>query len=235
MISSKCEKNENYSVTKEFAQSDRTRFFRSWISDPLRVAAVAPSSEFLARLITRDIEASHAPVLELGPGTGVFTNALLDRGVHEEELTLVEYGPEFATLLQHRFPQARVLRANAAKLSSLKLFPDAPVGAVVSGLPLLSMPPRTVIAILTGAFTYLRPHGSFYQFTYGPRCPVARPILDRLGLKAQRIGGTVCNLPPAAVYRISRRGRWLPGAQSGALIEHGAPAGPANPATMSAG
>jgi len=58
---------------------------------------------------------------------------------------------------------------------------------------------------MAGAFAYMRPGGAVYQFTYGPRCPVSRPILDRLGLKAVRIGGTVRNLPPASVYRISRR------------------------------
>jgi phospholipid N-methyltransferase len=51
----------------------------------------------------------------------------------------------------------------------------------------------------------MRPTASFYQFTYGPRCPVPRPILDRLGLKAVRIGGTVRNIPPASVYRITQR------------------------------
>lgn len=186
--------------------TDNVRFFCSWAAEPLRVAAVAPSSKSLARLITSEIGAIHAPVMELGPGTGVFTKALLDRGLQEEDLTLVEFGHEFAALMEQRFPAARIVQANAASLSRLNLFPDARVGAVVSGLGLLSMPPRTVIAILQGSFAYLRPQGSFYQFTYGPRCPVARPILDRLGLKARRMGGTLCNLPPAAVYRISRRG-----------------------------
>jgi phospholipid N-methyltransferase len=169
------------------------------------VAAVAPSGDPLARLITQEIGPANAPVLELGAGTGVFTRALIERGLRESDLTLVEYGSEFTTMLQHRFPQARVLWMDAAKLSRCDLFPDANVGAVISGLPLLSMPPRKVISILSGAFCYLRPDGSFYQFTYGPRCPVARPVLDRLGLKARRIGGTVRNLPPAAVYRFTRR------------------------------
>jgi phospholipid N-methyltransferase len=155
--------------------------------------------------MTKEIVPSDGPVLELGAGTGVFTKALLDRGVRESDLTLVEYGSEFAPMLQHRFPDARVLWMDASKLASYDLFPDATVGAVVSGLPLLSMPPRKVMSILSGAFSYVRPTGSFYQFTYGPRCPVSRPVLDRLGLKARRIGGTVRNLPPAAVYRITRR------------------------------
>jgi phospholipid N-methyltransferase len=186
--------------------SDRMRFLRSWITEPLRVAAVVPSSASLARLITSEIGAAHSPILELGPGTGVFTKALLDRGLNQADLTLVEYGAEFVTVLRERFPQARILHQDASRLSTLDLFPGATAGAVVSGLGLLSMPPRAVIAILTSAFAFLRPLGAFYQFTYGPRCPVARPILDRLGLKAQRIGSTVSNLPPAAVYRISRRG-----------------------------
>jgi phosphatidylethanolamine/phosphatidyl-N-methylethanolamine N-methyltransferase len=197
--------NENQAVAAVCAYSDHFQFLRSWIADPLRVAAVAPSSVSLARLMTREIMPSGGPVLELGPGTGAFTRALLARGVAEGDLTLVEYGPDFAQMLQRRFPQARVLTMDAAHLAGHALFPEANVAAVVSGLPLLSMPPRKVMAILSGAFAYLAPTGGFFQFTYGPRCPVPRPILDRLGLKARRIGGTVRNLPPAAVYRISRR------------------------------
>ena len=66
------------------------------------------------------------------------------------------------------------------------------------------MPPEKIAAIVGGAFATMKPGGSFYQFTYGPRCPVPRLILDRLGLKATRVGGTVRNIPPAGVYRISR-------------------------------
>jgi phospholipid N-methyltransferase len=185
--------------------SDYLRFFRSWVANPLRVAAVAPSGETLCRLMTKEISSSDGPVLELGPGTGAFTRALLGRGIEESNLTLVEFAPEFARLLELRFPQARVFRMDAAQLGGRELFLGVTVGAVVSGLPLLSMPPRKVIAILSGAFSYVRPNGAFYQFTYGPRCPVPRPILDRLGLKARHIGGTVRNIPPAAVYRITRR------------------------------
>jgi phospholipid N-methyltransferase len=185
--------------------SDLQRFLRSWVGDPLRVGAIAPSGESLARLITSEISERSGPVLELGAGTGVFTRALLDRGVHESDLTLVEYGSDFVRLLDFRFPKARVLWMDASQLATHKLFEPEGVGAVISGLPLLSMPPRKVIAVLSGAFMYLRTDGAFYQFTYGPRCPIPRKILDRLCLKATRIGGTMRNLPPATVYRIARR------------------------------
>lgn len=187
------------------AYTDYLRFFRSWVANPLTVAAVAPSGRSLARLMTAEISSAHGPVLELGAGTGAFTQALLDRGVAEHDLTLVECDPDFVGLLQRRFPQARVLRIDASRLAGQAVFHDADIGAVVSGLPLLSMPPRKVMRILSGAFGCIRPKGAFYQFTYGLQCPVPRTILDRLGLKATRIGGTVRNLPPAAVYRITRR------------------------------
>ena len=187
-------------------QSDIVPFLRAWMSNPLRVSAIAPSSPALADLITSEITLQSAPVLELGAGTGVFTRALLQRGLSESDLTILEMDPAFAAILRARFPEAALLSADATRLGQLGLFQGSPVGAVVSGLPLLSMSPRKVLAILGGAFVYMRPGGAFYQFTYGPRCPVPRPILDRLGLKAVRVGRTMLNIPPAAVYRISRRG-----------------------------
>ena len=180
-------------------------FLRAWLRDPRYVGAIASSSRGLAGLITVEISGAFAPVLELGPGTGVFTRALLARGVPEDQLTLVECDAGFARILQSQFPAARVLHLDATRLRGVDLFDGEGVGAVVSGLPLLSMSGRKVMAILDGAFQHMRPGAAFYQFTYGPRCPVRRSMLDRLGLKAKRLGFTLANVPPAAVYRIRRR------------------------------
>lgn len=186
-------------------RGDGMRFFKAWLARPLRIAALAPSGSALARLITRELSPGIGEVLELGPGTGVFTQAILARGIRATALTLIEYEETFAQLLRDRFPDAIVLRMDASALAGDARFRQGNFSAVVSGLPLLSMRPRTVLRILAGSFGALGPGGAFYQFTYGPSCPVSRTILDRLGLKAIRIGGTVANLPPATVYRISRR------------------------------
>lgn len=180
-------------------------FLQAWIRNPLRVAAVAPSGRALAALITSEISHEIGPVIELGPGTGAFTRALIARGVREEDLALIEFGSEFAAALHFRYPRAHTLWMDATRLRTVELFAGRPAGAVVSGLPFLSMPPRKVIAILTGAFRKMKPDGAFYQFTYGPRCPVSLRLLDHLGLEAERVGATLANLPPAAVYRIRRR------------------------------
>lgn len=192
-------------MSETTAYSDQMLFLRSWISNPLRVGACTSSSRSLGRVITQEISPASAPVIELGPGTGVFTRALLDRGLSPNSLVLLESGAEFAAILRKRFPGVKVVIGDASRLGRCDLPMDGLAGAVVSGLPLLSMKPRQVMGTLRGAFARLRPGGCFYQFTYAPYCPVPRPMLDRLGLKAERIGGTARNLPPASVYRISRR------------------------------
>lgn len=185
--------------------NDFLSFFMSWMSSPRRVGAIAPSGAALADLITREITGKTGPVLELGPGTGAFTYKLLKRGVRPQDLTLIEYGSDFMRLLQMRFPGARVLWMDAARLATERLYDGAPVGAVVSGLPLLNMSTRKVVSILGGAFSYVRPGGAFYQFTYGLSCPIPRPVLDRLGLRATLVDRAFLNMPPAAVYKLTRR------------------------------
>ena len=198
---------------------DTRLFFRAWFRSPLRVGAVAPSGRGLAGLITSKITPASAPILELGPGTGVFTRALLARGIPEDQLTLVECDPGFARILQVQFPRARVLSMDAARLGAAELFDGNGAGAVVSGLPLVSMTGRKRMAILDAAFRQMRPGAAFYQFTYGPRCPVARSILDRLGLKAKRLGTAFRNIPPATVYRLRTR-QPRPFVKASAHIQH---------------
>ena len=186
------------------ATLDVLLFFRALAFNPRSVGAITPSGANLANLITSEISATSGPVLELGPGTGVFTEALLERGVKESDLTLIEYGSDFMRLLQARFPQARVLWMDAAWIGSYNLF-EQPFGAVVSGLPLLNFPPKKVMAILGAAFSKLRDDGAFYQFTYGTQCSVTKAQLDELGLEATCLGRVLLNIPPASVYRFTRR------------------------------
>ena len=184
--------------------SDRLLFWRSLLRHPTRIGAVAPSGRALARLITADLPAPDKPIIELGPGTGAFTQALIARGVPEDRLALVEADPEFARRLAARFPRARVLTMDAMHLGETADLFGEPVGAILSGLPLLSMPVETVGAILRGAFRHLGPGGHLYQFTYLPRCPVPQRVLQDLQLETLRVGCAWANLPPAFVYRFRR-------------------------------
>ena len=184
--------------------SDCFFFARAWFHNPRQVGAVAPSSAVLADLITKSIAPCCAPVIELGPGTGVFTRALLARGVPEESISLVECDPTFVDMLEHEFPRSRILCLDAARLRTLQLFGGEQAGAAISGLPLLAMSSQKVFAILSAVFSHMREDAVLYQFTYGLGCPVQRSIRDRLGLQFERMGSAYANLPPATVYRIWR-------------------------------
>jgi phospholipid N-methyltransferase len=188
--------------------NDTMDFLRAWLRDPRRIGAVTPSGAALARLMTSHVSQLGGPVIELGPGTGALTRALLAGGVPPHRLALIEANPHFADALSRRYPETTILRMDAAWLGETEsLFGDERACAVVSGLPLLSMPAAQVAAIVQGVFErQLRPGGTFYQFTYGPRCPLPAVLLKRLNLEAHRVGSALFNLPPAAVYCIHRTG-----------------------------
>jgi phospholipid N-methyltransferase len=184
---------------------DMGRFFLAWASNPRDIAAVAPSGKALARAITRSLSGETGKVLELGPGTGAFTKAMLEQGVAETDLTLIERDDGFARLLRKRFPHATILNVDAAEISQRDLPEPGLFGAAVCGLGLLNMTPAKVESILRATFALLQPDASLYIFTYGHRCPVPRRILDLLGLESFHVATAWRNLPPGSVYRLARR------------------------------
>ena len=183
-------------------QLDTFRFLLEWLRDPIGTAAVAPSGKALASLITQHIDEWTGPVLELGPGTGVFTQGLIARGVAERDLTLVERNQTFASMLRQRYPRATVLSIDASELPPVEGNGSREFGAAVCGLGLRSMDIRQVEAIMRATFRRMKPGAALYLFTYGLRCSVPDDVLDRLGLVAQRVGTALRNVPPASVYRI---------------------------------
>jgi phospholipid N-methyltransferase len=184
---------------------DALRFLRHWIADPAYLGTAAPSASALATLITREINGRSGRVVELGAGSGAFTQALRARGVREANLVLVERNPTLEARLRARFPHARVLRMDAARLGDWTRGELPYAGAVVSSLPLLTLPAQHVHTILRSAFACLDRDGAFYQLSYAPVCPVPRRLLAELGLEATHLGSVWRNLPPAAVYRLRRR------------------------------
>jgi phosphatidylethanolamine/phosphatidyl-N-methylethanolamine N-methyltransferase len=182
-------------------QSDFALFMGQLLRKPHEVVALAPSSQALAAEMAAGLEPAAGPVIELGAGTGRITSAILARGVRPEDLHAIEMNPEFCDRLRDRFPGLNVHRMSAGEVGTL------PVGgaqAVVSGLPLLSMPLALQRDILTGTFARVRPGAPYVQFTYGPAPPVARAVRDELGLDWRVSPRIWQNLPPARVYRFTR-------------------------------
>ncbi|WP_168199144.1 class I SAM-dependent methyltransferase [Pseudorhodobacter turbinis] len=147
------------------------------------------------------VGADTGPVVEFGPGTGIITKAILAHGVAPENLTLFEMNPSFAANLHDRFAGVKIHVSGAQEAPDLM---PATVGAVVSGLPLLSMPSWLRRDIVAAAFKIMRPEGVFIQFTYGQKMPLSAEGLDALGLQATKAQKVWRNLPPAQVYLLRR-------------------------------
>ena len=177
--------------------SDLALFMRQMLRRPHEVVALAPSSAELARAMAADVGPQTGRVVEFGAGTGKITRAILDRGVAPHDLTLFEMNPDFVDRLRATFPGVTVHCAGAQDVTQFCL---PGVGAVISGLPLLSMSNPLQQAIVGGAFAVLRDGGPYVQFTYGPRPPVAEPVQHALGIHPTRGPKVWGNLPPARVY-----------------------------------
>ena len=178
---------------------DNFRFLRALAASPKSIGAIAPSSPALARAMAAAVEPG-GEVLELGPGTGVVTEALVARGVAPEQLTLVEYDAELARLNAARFAAARVINGDAFQL-------DRTLGharsfcAIVSSLPLLNFPLAARARLIGDIFARLAPGAPFVQFSYGLHSPVVPPP----GASVRRAAVIWLNLPPARVW-VYRKG-----------------------------
>jgi phosphatidylethanolamine/phosphatidyl-N-methylethanolamine N-methyltransferase len=183
---------------------DEVRFLRSWIEKPLHVGAVMPSGRLLARTMAHYVDPyAEGPVVELGPGTGAITNALIERGVDQKRLVLVEYNPGFCALLRDRYPQAKVVQGDAYTLrDTLWNVLSAPATAIVSGLPLVTKPMMTRLKLIRDAFASLAPGAPFVQFTYAVVPPIPKSLPGVSTEASERIW---MNLPPARVWVYRKR------------------------------
>jgi len=178
---------------------DEVHFLRSWIEKPLTTGAVMPSSKVLARTMAAYVDPkSNGPVVELGPGTGAVTQALVERGVDPARLVLVEFNPTFCRMLRVRYPAATVVQGDAYRLRHLlETTLREPADAIVSGLPLVTKPMRTRVRLISEAMTVLRPGAPFVQFTYAMVPPIPKGLS---GIRAEASPLIWLNLPPARVW-----------------------------------
>lgn len=191
---------------------DQTHFLKTLFESPRLTGAVAPSGRHLARAMARPVDPrGEGLVVELGPGTGPVTRALIEHGVARERLVLVEYDGGFCKLLAQRFAPIRVVQGDAYDLpSALAEFQGAPIAAVVSSLPLLNQPPALRAKLIEDAFRLMGPQGLLVQFTYGLTSPISREVCA--GQYSAHCTAPIWrNLPPARVwtYRADPHGAFV--------------------------
>lgn len=178
--------------------NDYLRFLRAWAAKPMVVGAISPSGKALARAMARQVDpASPLPVLELGPGTGPVTAALIEHGIAPERIVALEYDPDFCGLLVERFRGLNVVEGDAYDLAaSLPPGLSGPFAAVVSSLPLLTRPAPDRETLVETALDRVR-GGGLIQFSYGLKPPV--PAMPGR-FTVRRTALVAMNLPPARVW-----------------------------------
>jgi phosphatidylethanolamine/phosphatidyl-N-methylethanolamine N-methyltransferase len=179
--------------------SDALRFFRTWLQKPKLTGAVAPSGRALARAMAAAVPMEgDLPVLELGPGTGVVTAALIERGIARERIVAVEFNPDFCTLIRQRYRGVNVIEGDAYDLDATLPAPlRGPFAAVVSSLPLLNRPQPDRVRLIESATQRVRIGSGCIQFSYGFGPPIAA-MPGRFSVT--RTALVLANIPPARVW-----------------------------------
>jgi phosphatidylethanolamine/phosphatidyl-N-methylethanolamine N-methyltransferase len=175
-------------------------FWGAALKNPRGVGAAFPSGPALAKKMASHVKPGEDGwVVELGPGTGVVTQALLDRGVCPKSLLLVEYSKDMAAILRKRFAHVKLSEGDAARLPEFLSDHGCEPGnvrAIVSSLPLKSLPPKMVGSILEASFHVLKSDGVFVQFTYH----LHKPALPKHHKVKHKTGSVIwANIPPARV------------------------------------
>ncbi|MBY5565911.1 methyltransferase domain-containing protein [Rhizobium leguminosarum] len=183
---------------------DEIRFFRGMMQGPKTVGSIVPTSSITAKRMASVVDIhSGLPVLELGPGTGAITKAILGRGVRPENLVAIEYSTDFHKHLQRSYPGVHFINGDAFDLqTTLGSFSGLTFDSVVSGIPLLNFPMTKRISLLESLLDRLPAGRPMVQISYGAISPIAANP-DRYHI--QHFDFVMRNIPPAQLW-IYKRG-----------------------------
>lgn len=188
-------------IRRRFAEKfdEEVRFFKGWMDGPKAVGAVLPTSSVTARRMASVINpGSGKPVLELGPGTGVITKAILERGVEPESLWSVEYSADFVEHLNQEYPDVNIIHGDAFNLDkTLGDGRDTVFDSVISAVPLLSFPVEKRVAVVEDLLDRIPAGRPVVQITYGPLSPVSG---RRANFSVEHFDFVFRNFPPAQLW-----------------------------------
>ena len=181
-------------------------WLKNYVKHPLQLGAILPTSNSASRLMLKAISSSEMNlVLELGAGTGTVTQALIRKGVLEQNLVLVEINREFCNILERKYPKAKIVCGDVLDFfQDIDRFGETKFDAIISGLPLLSIEKAQRELICDLCIKNLSDQGHFVQITYFLRCSFPELIVRQYNLKAKFNGFTFFNFPPAFVWDIRR-------------------------------
>ncbi|WEX08144.1 phospholipid N-methyltransferase PmtA [Chelativorans sp. AA-79] len=178
---------------------EELRFFRGWIDKPKAVGSIVPTSGITARRMASIVRPERDDlVLELGPGTGVITRAILERGIRPENLVSIEYSQDFVDKLRENFPGVNIVHGDAFDLDTvLAPWKGRAFDSVVCAIPLLNFPVETRIQLVESLLDLMPPGRPIVQITYGALSPVPA---GRGTYSVERYDFVMRNIPPAHLW-----------------------------------
>ena len=176
-------------------------FFRGFLKDPRQVGSVIPSSRFMERRIIELSGLDDARVVvELGPGTGGTTRALLRAMRSDARLLAIDLDPAFTEIVAAiDDPRLIAHTGSAAEISEI-LKQHGLVGAdvVISGIPFSTMPASVGTGILESVRDSLSADGVFVAYQF--RAEIARLAEGVFG-PPRRSAPVPLNIPPMRIWQ----------------------------------
>ncbi len=179
--------------------SDNWRFFQAFCRSPRVVASITPSSSFLERRVVRVADTATATVLvELGPGTGGITRALLRAMGPQARLVAIERTVDFLENLQqiddNRLDVVHGCASSIGAELKRRGYPTA--DTVISGIPFFNLPEALAVQIVTAIHAALGPKGKFVAYQFVDKvADYAQPVMG-----APEVEYELYNLPPLRVF-----------------------------------
>ena len=193
-------------LTKKLAKKfqDEIRFIKGLVDQPKSVGAIFPTSSITARRMAQIVDLnSGLPVLELGPGTGVITKAILEKGVAPDQLYSVEYSDNFIPHLREGYPEVNFIHGDAFDVDAVvESSGVSQFDCVISALPLLNFPSAQRVKLIEDLLKVIPAGRPIIQFSYGPFSPV---VASGGNYKVQHYGWVARNLPPAQLWVYSSK------------------------------
>jgi phosphatidylethanolamine/phosphatidyl-N-methylethanolamine N-methyltransferase len=186
-------------------------FLKTFLMHPTQVGAIAPSSAGLVKMMVGSIDWQAArSIVEYGPGTGVFTAAILEQLQPGAQFFAIERSPDMVRAARERCPAGDIVEDSVTNVASLCASRGiSQIDAIVCGLPWASFSESLQAEIMEAMFSVLRPGGQFATFAYlqGLALPAGRRFshhLDKHFSVVKKSPTVWRNLPPAFVYRCVR-------------------------------
>ena len=182
-------------------------FYKKWLDRAKTIGAIAPTGAVMARKMASLVRPdSDLPVLELGPGNGIITKMILQRGINPGKLVSVEYSENFLPDLRNRYPGVNFVHGDALNIRQISQERRIDkFDTIISALPLLNFSLIKRLRFLDRMLDLLEPGRPVIQFSYGPQAPI--PVRNKPHSRpyvVTPVGMVFRNLPPARLWAYTR-------------------------------